>query len=306
MKTKLLFSVLVLISAAILHAQVPDSPVLSEPPNLDMVSASGVKLEWINASGALWYMVEVSTDQNFTGSSLVYASTYTNYYVISLGLLTPNTTYYWRSMACNLFGTSPWSAVWSFTTAANAVQELSVLQNNINDLIAYGLISTNDAGWLNAKLVDATQRLAHGNDEAAVNNVNAFQNRVNALMHNRHINNETAQELNERGDYIIAVIRNPGNSPILQNEPIDFSLSQNYPNPFNPSTLITYALPQTEFVVLKVFDITGQEAVTLVNESQSKGKYAVTWNAQNFSSGIYIYTLNAGNFSESKLMLLTK
>src|SRR5437867_5625751 len=234
MKAKLLLPILLLASTGAVRAQIPDSPVLTEPPNLNTVTASVVELQWGSVSNALWYMVEVSTDQNFIGSSVVNDVSYSNYYVIPLGVLTPNTTYYWRAMSCNLSGTSPWSAVWSFTTAANAMQECSVLENDIDDLVPYGLISSSNADWLNSKFDDAMERLEHGNTEAAINNINAFENRVNALVHNRHINAETGEELNERGDYIIAVIRN-STSPILEGEPVkNYALNQNYPNPFNP------------------------------------------------------------------------
>ena len=102
------------------------------------------------------------------------------------------------------------------------------------------------------------------------------------------------------------MIRN-STSPILEGEPVkNYALNQNYPNPFNPETVISYALPQTGYVVLKIYDINGREAATLVNEIQSKGRYSVRWNAGNVSSGIYVYTLSSGSYKESKLMLLTK
>ena len=57
--------------------------------------------------------------------------------------------------------------------------------------------------------------------------------------------------------------------------PSEYSLFQNYPNPFNPSTTITYQIPQTGFVTLKVYDILGREVATLVNEEKPAGSYEV-------------------------------
>lgn len=74
--------------------------------------------------------------------------------------------------------------------------------------------------------------------------------------------------------------------------PVKFDLNQNYPNPFNPSTIIRYQIPKEQFVSLKVFDITGKEIETLVNEKQSPGTYEVKWDASNYSSGVYFYRLN--------------
>jgi len=93
--------------------------------------------------------------------------------------------------------------------------------------------------------------------------------------------------------------------------PTEFSLDQNYPNPFNPSTNIKYSLPVESNVVLKIFDITGQEIKTLVNEFQTNGYKTIIWNGTNnigqpVSSGLYVYRIEAGKFVESKKMILLK
>ena len=67
-----------------------------------------------------------------------------------------------------------------------------------------------------------------------------------------------------------------------------FSLEQNYPNPFNPSTKIKYTIPEDvrsekQNVVLKVYDVLGNEVATLINEAQEPGVYEVEFNP---SSGI--------------------
>ncbi|MGD8780869.1 MAG: T9SS type A sorting domain-containing protein [Ignavibacteria bacterium] len=92
-----------------------------------------------------------------------------------------------------------------------------------------------------------------------------------------------------------------------------FNLSQNYPNPFNPSTVISYHLPsdengvsKTRKVVLKIYDILGNEIKTLVNESKQEGDYQVTFDASDLPSGVYIYKLQSGEHSISKKMLLIK
>lgn len=90
------------------------------------------------------------------------------------------------------------------------------------------------------------------------------------------------------------------------NEPVLFSLKQNYPNPFNPSTMIEYTIPNSQQVVLKVYDILGREVQTLVNEIQNPGSYNVMFNASSLSSGIYFYRLTAGNYTEVKKMTLVK
>jgi hypothetical protein len=85
-----------------------------------------------------------------------------------------------------------------------------------------------------------------------------------------------------------------------------FNLSQNYPNPFNPSTNIQYSVPQSSNVVIKVFDILGNELETLVKEEKPAGTYEIAWFAEQLPSGIYFYRLQVGSFVETKKMLLLK
>jgi hypothetical protein len=87
--------------------------------------------------------------------------------------------------------------------------------------------------------------------------------------------------------------------------PAGYSLSQNYPNPFNPSTTFTFYIQHFTFVILKVYNVFGQEVATLVNEVKAPGSYEVTWDAKGFASGVYLYRLQVGEFvATRKLMLL--
>ena len=81
---------------------------------------------------------------------------------------------------------------------------------------------------------------------------------------------------------------------------------QNYPNPFNPRTIISYQLPVSGNVVLKVYDVLGNEITTLVNEEKPVGYYETNWNASNLPSGVYFYQLKAGDFVQTRKMILLK
>jgi Secretion system C-terminal sorting domain len=89
-------------------------------------------------------------------------------------------------------------------------------------------------------------------------------------------------------------------------QPLTYQLEQNYPNPFNPSTTFRYSIPTQSKVVMKVYDILGNEIATLMDEEKPVGTYELTWNAANLSSGIYFYQLKAGNYVETKKMILLK
>jgi len=93
---------------------------------------------------------------------------------------------------------------------------------------------------------------------------------------------------------------------VIEEVPTEFLLSQNYPNPFNPSTKIKYSVLQSSNVIIKVFDILGNEIETLINEEKPIGTYELNWNAANLPSGVYFYQLKAGSFVKTMKMLLLK
>jgi hypothetical protein len=94
-----------------------------------------------------------------------------------------------------------------------------------------------------------------------------------------------------------------------QNGNKEYSLSQNFPNPFNPSTEITYAVKRETFVTLKIYDVSGREVETLVNEYKQAGKYTAIFDVsgrKNLASGTYFYKLQAGDFTDVRKMILVK
>jgi hypothetical protein len=78
---------------------------------------------------------------------------------------------------------------------------------------------------------------------------------------------------------------------------LKYDLAQNYPNPFNPTTLITYSIPKSSNVIVKVYNVLGKLITTLVNENQEAGIYKVNFDARGLSNGIYFYKIQAGNYS---------
>lgn len=88
--------------------------------------------------------------------------------------------------------------------------------------------------------------------------------------------------------------------------PLGFELLQNFPNPFNPATQISFTLPGTVPVNLRVYNLLGQEIVTLVNELKTPGLHTVNFDASLLPSGVYLYRLEAGSFTATRRMLLMK
>ena len=126
-----------------------------------------------------------------------------------------------------------------------------------------------------------------------------------------------------RRDNVIAVPNFNSNSvdfiPIIptsvekdNTEPLNFNLFQNYPNPFNPDTKISFHLPVQSFVLLKVYDVLGNEIATLVNEEKYAGTYEVIFSRNEYASGIFFYQLlaesigKAGSYLQTRKMLMVK
>ena len=88
--------------------------------------------------------------------------------------------------------------------------------------------------------------------------------------------------------------------------PKEFGLYQNYPNPFNPSTTISFDLPFSSFVTLRVFDLLGNDVATIVSKDFSKGIYSFRWDATGLTSGVYYCRLQVGSRLVTKKLMLLK
>lgn len=83
-----------------------------------------------------------------------------------------------------------------------------------------------------------------------------------------------------------------------------YLLKQNFPNPFNGKTTISFEIPNTEHVSLKVYDILGEEVAELAGKEYSQGVHSVEFASGNLPGGIYFCWLKAGMFSSSKKMVI--
>lgn len=99
---------------------------------------------------------------------------------------------------------------------------------------------------------------------------------------------------------------NEERNPQIEILPTQYKLYQNFPNPFNSGTRIRFDIPTTEFVKLKVYDITGREVATLLNETKTAGEYEVILKSDNLSSGVYFYQITAGSFISTKKCVVIK
>jgi len=93
---------------------------------------------------------------------------------------------------------------------------------------------------------------------------------------------------------------------LTQNKTNHFDLVQTYPNPFNASTLIKFSIKKPGNVLLKLFDLKGEEVKTLTNDFYGTGNHQILLNSNNFASGIYFISIKTENFYLTRKITLIK
>jgi len=93
--------------------------------------------------------------------------------------------------------------------------------------------------------------------------------------------------------------------------PVGYRLRQNYPNPFNPETWISFQLAKRDHTTLKIYNIIGQEIVSLVDGMRETGVHTVRWQGSDgdgrpVPSGVYLYVLTSGEYSAVRKLLLIR
>lgn len=113
------------------------------------------------------------------------------------------------------------------------------------------------------------------------------------------------KQIDYNSNYEYHVLTDP--SDIIIGVPVSADLFQNYPNPSNPTSKVDFQIPFAGKVSLKVYDITGKEAATMIDAQMESGYYTAEFNGSNLASGVYFYRLSAvsdNGFSFSKTMKL--
>ena len=220
------------------------------------------------------------------------------------------TTYIYRVKAFNISGDSPYSDTAQVFVPVELTSFTANAQQNGVMLKWVTATETNNMGFeVQRKVSNDWQKLTFVDGKG----------NTTKLSHYQYFDNFKDESFTGKLSYRLKQIDFDGTFEYsdVVNIDVDFtpdkySLAQNYPNPFNPSTKIKYEIPQTSLVVLKVYDVIGNEVATLVNKEQAAGKYQVNFDAKNFSSGIYYYQIkvftpaNVENFIQTKKMILLR
>jgi len=93
---------------------------------------------------------------------------------------------------------------------------------------------------------------------------------------------------------------------VIDAVPTGLTLAQNFPNPFNPATRLTFTIPVSGQVSLKVYDMLGRQVSVLVAGYLKAGTHEVSFDAGNLPSGIYFCRLQAGSETRIRQMILVR
>jgi hypothetical protein len=302
----------------------------AQPVPQQIIPLNGSKWEytsptllWLlyNTYTAVSFSVQVSLSQfNFTNPYLVIDTTSTGtvsgIYFIPAGKLSVGITYYWR-----IGFDGNYSPVWNFTPYAEV--------SSGTLLISPTLIEPHDSSnnvslnptlfWTGVSGATSYEiQVSQSNNFlitiADINNIATTSNVISGLTSGstyywrvRALNSIGIS--NWTGNFIFTTQQLPSIPTLVESNfkiPIQFVLMQNYPNPFNPSTIINYSISKFCFVNINVYDVSGKEASTLVNENKPAGNYFIQFKASNLVSGVYFYRMTAGDFVQTKKLILLK
>jgi alpha-tubulin suppressor-like RCC1 family protein len=287
------------------------APALLLPANnATSQRADTLVLSWNRVPAASGYECQLSLTPTFT--VLVISSDSTADTALTVTSLQNLRKYYWRVLAFNMGGASEFSAIDSFATAiaaplrphllspfqsAHVTRRVTLTWNASLTATGYSVQVSSD-NVFRTTVVDTTVTDTSVQLSVILQPSTDYFWRV-AAANAGGISGYSAEGSFTTGTGIDAI-----DAP--NDIPKEFALYQNYPNPFNPATTIQYDVPKESHVTITVYDVTGREVATLVNDNQAAGNYSVVFNGSRFASGMYFFRMVAGNYVKTDKMMMVK
>lgn len=251
----------------------------------------------------------------------------------------------WQQILQHYYSVSPIN--WSVTLGTNAAINTSTavpsntgqcaqitINSNVTSsgsaslMIGASIAPTGTTNWISDPTGDVKRTFSQGTANYSrtfkipCNAANGVYDLYTALWYDKNNNNTI-----DGGDFVVnskittaALTISPNGITVISSEiPGKFALLPNYPNPFNPVTKIQFDIPSAGQrhafdTKLIIYDISGRELTTLVNEQLQPGSYTVDWDGTGYASGVYFYSLITSDpskgsglgFTETKRMVLVK
>lgn len=301
------------VMSSVIQVNPPPVPVLVSPSNGALNLSDVINLQWLYPDLATSFGLQISTDPTFS-SNILLNQTGLSDTTLEITGLEGATTFYWRVNSVNAGGASAFSAPFSFSTGYPPAAELFFPTNNTGGLPVdtlmywfetpaaetYDLMLARSLDFSPASIVIDTTGLT--DTTLAYSNLlyNTFYYWKVRAVNQYGIGNWSTT-------FRFKTMLDPSSVREIYSIADSYLLEQNYPNPFNPTTMIRFNLSESGNVNLKIYNLLGQEVVSLIsNEFYNRGSYEINFDASGLPSGIYMYRLNVNEFTASKKMIYIK
>ena len=196
----------------------------------------------------------------------------------------------------------------------NPTSDMTILGNSIDDdfvkILAYSVNRARTSGnGEEGSLLHLTYTLADG--ATLPDNISFYFTIINipGTSLNPELLNVVCTFPGEDNPIAISTVTASSDDDVMI--PETFALFQNYPNPFNPSTQISFDVPSSEFITLRVYNLLGQDVKMLSSKMMNPGRHTFEWDGTDMlnndaASGVYFYELRGKSFISRKKMLLIR
>ena len=180
------------------------------------------------------------------------------------------------------------------------------------EILSYSLPPKPPAGALDVRYTGDWKVVHNGGEIEVMNNSESLKIDY-SIYHDVYdwvlIDQSTGDEYKLNSSGTIEIIGDADRFSLLKRSgslPEKYTLDQNYPNPFNPVTAISYSVPSSGPVSLKVYDLLGEEVSTVVEGEHKIGFYTAQFDGSHLSSGVYFYRLSSKDHTITKKLILMK
>ncbi|MCX6151776.1 MAG: family 10 glycosylhydrolase [Ignavibacteriales bacterium] len=291
---------------------IPGKPELISPANGDASQPATANLKWGGVTNAERYQIQVSKDPSFNTIN------YNLFEYKSLSILfnqvRPGNKYYWRVKAFGVVGESEFSDVFNFSSGIPLPPTLIEPEHANTQVVVTPTFKWHKSSNTTSYHLKLSTSVQFSNGTFIIDKVvnDTFYTITTQLatLKNYYWRVSSKNSVGE-GDWSAQFGFRTRSTVDVRDEngiPITTKLNQNYPNPFNPSTVISYQLSGKSNVSLKIFDVLGNEVITLIEQEQSGGFYNYPLSISNYQlpSGIYFYRLQTDNYIETRKLIILK
>jgi hypothetical protein len=287
------------------------APVALQPSNGATGLSTAEIFRWTKVAGAVTYHLQVDPDSTFSGGFFKNDSTIVDTTRTVVGMAR-GTRYFWHVRAKLSSGYTPFSPIWSFSTAVQLPSQVVLVSPSEGIHLNTDSVSFS---WTKSQPSITRYMLELGLDAGFAmsqidSSITDTTGKAYIPLHDRtYWWRVRAGNTGGWGPFSSVQTFYADNLSGIQREneiPHELSLAQNYPNPFNPTTRIRFTLPSEKQIRVEVYSVLGERIATLVDDRLSAGVYTVDLDGTHMASGVYYYRLVTPESSITKKMLLVK